>query len=238
MLALAQPVEAKIVYTPAKIPINVNGGLVELDRNHDGINDFQFDNVFVVENRQGRFPSDAHSYSYLNVVPVQRSNRVYAVKSDGDLCAAAVKKGVKVALRSPFQPGASSLNMAFASNSGGADCPWRPVMQAYLGLKFVVNGKVHFGWARIKRVVSMYAGFPAVITGYAYETVPDKPILAGKTHSSDNHDQPPAAAALTTPISQSATLGLLALGSPGLSIWRRPATAITASEGKGASHSH
>lgn len=42
MLAAANPGNAKIVYTPSNIPINVNGALVNLDLNHDGINDFQF----------------------------------------------------------------------------------------------------------------------------------------------------------------------------------------------------
>ena len=40
LLALVPPTEAKIIYTPAHIHIKVNGGLVELDLNHDGINDF------------------------------------------------------------------------------------------------------------------------------------------------------------------------------------------------------
>src|ERR1700733_5529298 len=37
MLALARPAEAKIVYTHADTPIPVNGGLIELDLNHDGV---------------------------------------------------------------------------------------------------------------------------------------------------------------------------------------------------------
>jgi|HubBroStandDraft_6_1064221.scaffolds.fasta_scaffold05468_2 hypothetical protein len=49
VLALAQPAGAKIVYTPAHIPIVQNKGLVELDLNHDGINDFQFSNYTYTE---------------------------------------------------------------------------------------------------------------------------------------------------------------------------------------------
>jgi len=226
LLAMAQPVEAKIVYTPAHIPINVGGGLVELDLNHDGINDFQFNDVFVVERRQGRFPSDAFSYSYLNVGPVQKSNRVYTVESKGHLCAAAVPRGRRVGPHSPFQPGDSSLNMAFGSNGGAASCPWRPVMQAYLGLKFVVKGKVHFGWARIKRVPPMYAGFPAVITGYAYETIPNKAIVTGVTKGPDEvkDSDPGPGASLNSLIpdkQQPASLGMLALGAQAMPLWRR-----------------
>ncbi len=40
MLALTQPALAKIIYTPSNILIKVHGGIVDLDLNHDGINDF------------------------------------------------------------------------------------------------------------------------------------------------------------------------------------------------------
>jgi hypothetical protein len=185
VLALAQPADAKVVYTHANVPIEVDGGTVTLDLNHDGINDFQFSNIFSVENRHGHSPSDAYSFSYLNVDPAQPSNRICAVESNGRLCAAAVQRGVRVGPHSPFQPSDSGLVMAAGSNGGLASCPWRPVMKAYLGLKFAIKGNVHFGWARIERVPSNGGGFPAVITGYAYETVPDKPIIAGRTKGPD-----------------------------------------------------
>jgi hypothetical protein len=40
LLALAQPAEGRIVYTPANIKITENGGLISFDLNHDGIPDF------------------------------------------------------------------------------------------------------------------------------------------------------------------------------------------------------
>jgi hypothetical protein len=42
MLALAQPSEAKIVYTPANVQFGGNGGRLNLDLNNDGITDFEF----------------------------------------------------------------------------------------------------------------------------------------------------------------------------------------------------
>jgi hypothetical protein len=33
---------------------------------------------------------------------------------------------------------------------GTAFGPWLKVKQAFLGLKFVVKGKTHFGWTRIE----------------------------------------------------------------------------------------
>lgn len=45
MLALANPVEAKVIYTPANVRIVPNAGLVRIDLNHDGIADFGLSNT-------------------------------------------------------------------------------------------------------------------------------------------------------------------------------------------------
>jgi hypothetical protein len=220
LVAVAQPAEAKIVYTPSNIPIHVNGGVVELDLNHDGIKDFQF-----YASYQGPgIPELGEHGSALTVQPVQQSNRVRTVESKGHLCAAALPKGDEVGGRSRFQPGHSSLVMAFAGGdytSNTAFGPWLKVKQAYLGFKFVIKGKIHFGWARIRRV-SSNVGFPAIITGYAYETIPDEPIITGRTEADDEVGveqlNPASLGALTL---GQRSLGLLAMGSSGLSIWRR-----------------
>jgi hypothetical protein len=60
--------------------------------------------------------------------------------------------------------------------------------------------------------------FSATVTGYAYETIPGKAIVAGATKGPDDAE-PTAALSSHTP--EPVTLGALALGAPGLSIWRR-----------------
>ena len=224
MLALARPAEAKIVYTPASIHINNNSG-ARLDFNHDGINDFEITSMtetFTTNGRRHRFPEGTRG-AFLSVHPLQSPNRVVAARNH---CAAALPNGVKVGRHSPFEPGSSYVQMAW-SQGGQSGCPWRPVKQAYLGVKFVVNGKVHFGWARIKRVSGR--GFPAIITGYAYETIPNYPIITGKTTGTDDVEKydPGSGAFLTNPIldtPQPASLGMLALGAQGVPLWRRKET--------------
>ena len=63
--------------------------------------------------------------------------------------------------------------------------------------------------------------FQATITGYAYETIPGKAILAGYTSGTADSAQLQAPADLRESPSQEASLGLLASGASGLSIWRR-----------------
>ncbi len=81
--------------------------------------------------------------------------------------------------------------------------PWLNVSHRYLGLKFIIKGKVHYGWARL----NVQSGV-ATLTGYSYETIPNKPIIAGKPKGPDVITLEPA------------SLGHLARGASGLSAWR------------------
>jgi len=92
------------------------------------------------------------------------------------------------------------------------------VKNRYLGFKFMIEGKVHYGWAR---VTVDPKGAYGVLTGYAYETIPNKAIITGKTKGPDEISIKEPDAALVIPTRKPASLGLLAMGSPGLAIWRR-----------------
>jgi hypothetical protein len=83
-------------------------------------------------------------------------------------------------------------------NTGFSSGPWYNTKDRYLGFAFVIDGKEHFGWARI--TVHPLPEVNNDVLGYAYETIPGKPIVAG--------DQGPARKVST----QSGTLGALAVG--------------------------
>jgi hypothetical protein len=87
-------------------------------------------------------------------------------------------------------------------------------------LKFTIKGKTHFGWARLNLTFTSKHLIDAVLTGYAYETIPGKAIVAGQTKGPDDSSIAPTAS-LAVPAREPATLGKLALGAPALSIWRR-----------------
>jgi len=75
----------------------------------------------------------------------------------------------------------------------------------FLGVKFLINGETHFGWLRF----SMANAIGATLTGYAYETFANKPIIAGVGNDGKmlpaTHPQHPAG-----------SLGRLAAGAAGL----------------------
>jgi hypothetical protein len=96
---------------------------------------------------------------------------------------------------------------------------WPNAQAPFLGLEFTAQGQKHFGWARL-----MWVNGPgtATLTGYAYETEPNKAIRAGDTgpvaeaRVPEMYSAPPGVGTL-----RPATLGLLALGSAGVDIWRK-----------------
>jgi hypothetical protein len=222
LLALAQPSEAKIVYRPTLVNISPNTsytvdfglgpvpilaiGNVRTFRTHTTYNRC-FDSLSVKGDVAG-FSTTSRGHT---------SRLAYALSS-----------GATIGPQQKFQQ-ASSVVMANVVNNQNVNFHsrgrWLNVTNRYLGIRFQVNGQFHYGWARLN-VRSRLGSFPfaycqifATLTGYAYETVPNTPIIAGKTHSADAKQPAPASLKTNTP--EAATLGVLAIGAPGLSIWRR-----------------
>src|SRR5579872_1330305 len=72
ILALAQPAEGKIVYTPAHVVINRGWpGTVFVDLNHDGNADFKFENWWDGGNGTSVGPTGV-----LSVFPAQQGNGI------------------------------------------------------------------------------------------------------------------------------------------------------------------
>jgi hypothetical protein len=101
------------------------------------------------------FTYQSHGFdAFFSVRPDQSANETLEVTSSrGHLCAAHLFKGAFIGPKSPFQQDPNGLFMRFqaAGPTGGgtAFCSWLGLTRAYLGLKFVVNGQTHYGWARI-----------------------------------------------------------------------------------------
>jgi hypothetical protein len=78
----------------------------------------------------------------------------------------------------------------------------------------LINGETHFGWARLNVTAAAGANIKATLTGYAYETVPDKPIYTlGFVITENRNPMPPAVQnASLHRDSNPPTLGFLALG--------------------------
>ncbi len=220
-LALSQSAEAKIVYTPVHKSITPNH-TIPLDLNHDGTIDFRFKDTHLT--------TASYGFSHigiLSILPAHHANKIEGYSTRTRHYASALPAGAAIGTKGRFAPGPKLMATVYYDSGlrelkSTCDGPWSNAKDRYLGLEFFIEGKVHFGWARLN-VSCPGTDVIATLTGYAYETIPNKPIIAGKTHGEDDVD-PGSGAALTNPIPdipQPTSLGALALGAPGLSIWRR-----------------
>jgi hypothetical protein len=78
----------------------------------------------------------------------------------------------------------------------------------YMGFKFLIDGEIHYGWARVN-VKAKFLGLSATLTGYAYETIANRPILTGFTHGTADASSDPSQ---ETQALAPGSLGQLALG--------------------------
>jgi len=210
LLSVAFPADAEVVYTPSNIPIPDNRGVANLDLNNDGIVDFTFTNSY-------HFTRSASS-AFLRVHPGQAANQIFSFVSNGKVTAAALPDGYQIGSSGQFKPDGTFLNLFGEHDRSSYGGLWGKVEYAYLGLKFVINGETHFGWARVK-YDSPGDIYNASIYGYAYETIANKPIIAGQTSgAAPEKFQGSNATAAST---ETATLGFLASGTRGIGILRK-----------------
>jgi hypothetical protein len=232
ILALAQPAEAKIVYTPANIRLGMNQHY-DLDLNHDGITDFSIWDIRKVSKN----PQCTPDVPWIRDSLVVGQSVSYGERVEGGRLARALAKGKHIGRSQRFGSYLSAqmlvqvhgltsrcqpINVAYGN--------WTDVKDHYLGLMLKISGKTHYGWARLSVHPFLGGNIVAMLTGYAYETIPGKSIIAGQTKGQDDNSMEQPEAALTVPTPKPATLGSLAMGSPGLSIWRRKVSVVAAPE--------
>jgi hypothetical protein len=214
VIGFAQPASAEVVYTPSNVPMAqgfAGGAITQFDINNDGSPDFAFSNFSYFSHGLGA--------AYLKISPDLTGNAIVGVNSQRRVLASALAVGVQVGPNGNFQSspqGGYLAGVFLGSTNTLPSGKWMGVETAYLGLRFVINGETHYGWARIKFVAPVGFNFlSGSIAGYAYETVPDQPILTGQTTEAtktgkQTGEAGPAVGSTRTTRAQ--TLGTLAAG--------------------------
>ena len=192
---MTPPAEARIVYTPALVVIP-EYTVYSIDVNHDGIFDFKVLN-------------SSTPAIYTAGTLARRKRSPYNLRSagvEGHVCCTlyALPPGAQISAKKSFLY-LATFNMNWPNHKA-----------RYTGLQFQIKGRTHYGWARFTIDRSGH-GNTVILTGYAYETIANKPIIAGRTHGTEN-----AAQSMTMSVAppQPVTLGVLAQGSSALSAWR------------------
>lgn len=135
--------------------------------------------------------------------------------------------GASVGPGARFAKGASyGLIFTFTPSYGATSRHHRGNLQFgqtnYFGFKFLVAGNLHYGWVRLESsIVSGHT--PSIRTKvmeYGYESTPDTTILAGSCSSASNRRVSANEARMMGETPQPFSLGVLALGAPGMTLWR------------------
>ena len=147
-----------------------------IDLNNDGINDYK-----ISCSRSG------------GICPLAPSSRLYInFISDSALNSNAVVTGTSITyplamnLNDSISSGLSFSSFGYLRrNTSGGPCTgtfgvWSYSIDRYLGLKLIVGGNTYYGWARMQ--IDVVTGIPScTIKDYAYNSIPNQPILAGET---------------------------------------------------------
>ena len=188
MLA-ATPAAASVVYTPANIAVGSSGYAIDL--NHDGIPDFTL-NIFVLGESDG----------IIGILNLRLDVPGNGVRPTQQLVAeaAALPQGARLGPLKSFTSALSTYGGVAMYARGEfshtgvktsfSDGPWVKQTNKFLGLKFLIGDRFHYGWARLTTTTG-----GTVLTGYAYESDPGHQILAGQI--SGNDEQPDFVAPMT-----------------------------------------
>jgi hypothetical protein len=214
VLTSSSPAEGEVVYTPVHQVLGRNQKYA-IDLNHDGITDFTLDNYFFQDGRRG-----SYIQAVLTVVPAAGA----IVCSNEGYAAGALQKGAEIGAKD--ESGTACSVMAFRTVEGSFGTysfgPWFNVSDKYLGLRFQIQGRTHYGWARLSVKWNGAYWIIGTLTGYAYETEANKPIVAGNEgDDSAMNSAPLMGDATVLRMNNAPSLSALSLGSAGLSIWRR-----------------
>lgn len=229
MLALAQPAQSEVVVTKKTIAIPVDEG-VRISLANNGNDDFTFSLIYGLKFYSRSSRTSSSFYRSLRIGDgvdgrgvVGVVEKLFKFSGKDHPFASALVRGAKVG---------DSANFATSGGAGG-DCieasgsavvgtlagKWgrKQKNQRYLGVRFLIDGETHYGWVRLTVITPQDGPMSATITGYAYETVANKPIFAG------TEGRPTAEAHVPKNIQNQAgpSLGMLAFGSEGLALWRR-----------------
>ncbi|MFZ0417066.1 MAG: hypothetical protein WAM04_03110 [Candidatus Sulfotelmatobacter sp.] len=215
MIALATPSEAEVIYTPAHATLGCKG-TYGIDLNQDGVTDFTLQNACKVQH--------VGLYTFFSdLVSVTPAHENKVVITSGFNFAAALPSGTKIGRNQRAQSNNALMARTYGYNNESQPYyygPWLRASSRYLGLEFQINGETHYGWARLSVKWNHREHLLSIgLTGFAYETEPNTPILAGQTKDGQDTGsaEPSSGTADRLALNR---LGALALGVTGVPLWR------------------
>ncbi len=201
-LACASPAHAAIDYTRVQIQGGANSD-TSIDLNHDGIVDFSVRDIFSSRTLSGAQNGLLNAYaSNQNGVVVDQSYAAHAFNA-----------GSRIGPKLKFSNQQFGMGMAGSGRTSSGDRisggEFLNKDSKFLGLKFELDGKTYYGWARFT-VKSHDYRISYELIDFAYQTTPGVPIYAGEGIGANKE------------ASAAGTLGALAFGDSAIALWRGP----------------
>lgn len=109
------------------------------------------------------------------------------VRTPGAAYASALSSGAVIGPADTFYSGTATMAELFWGSCGaGSQGVWLGLADRYLGLRFISpDNSTHYGWAKISTVAYVDASGhlhgTAFVSGFAYESLANQPVLAGQT---------------------------------------------------------
>ena len=164
-LAWSAPTQAEVVFTSSNAFLK-GVGKFDIDIDHDGSADFSLSIKMI--------HYSTHSLELALLAYGNRPSHQIVARAANAL---PLEKKTRIAAGRTFRAFTAMETAVY----GGL---WADVTNRFLGVRFLINGEVHYGWIGFSAV----RDFPmsARLAGWAYEAVPGKEILAGDTGSSES----------------------------------------------------
>ena len=223
--------EGKVIFTPSSVALTNRGCVferatssLEIDLNNDGTTDFTINDscttIYITGTARRRPLGSEYNVYFLSAQGAVTGN---SLESAGDGRLKALPDGARI----PMGNFAVQGNMVAQREGSNPSGSFVNVQYRFLGVRFLINGQVHYGWIGFRSV----KGFTATLYGWAYETEPNTPIFAGLSAAIGELEKQPALPSAEQPALRSTeptSLQLLAAGHVAVADWRRRNAAVVA----------
>ena len=169
-LMLSVSANAQIVYTDVNPDTTIANRIYHLDLNNDGTTDDSI-TLFVSRPYIGECRGSKVSIFAINGNAVSSSTYPLAMNINDTISSALTWS--------------ASGDLRYIQSGDPTSCPndtlgyWTNAIDYYLGLKLIVGTYTYYGWLRMQITVDpLYAS--GIIKDYAYNSIPNQPILAGQ----------------------------------------------------------
>jgi hypothetical protein len=190
-LAGASVAQAKVISTYRPVSIQYDFHPYNIDLNNDGVADI------VLAKGFGECSLCSYDLYTVSANGIGKANGVVGPSRNEP---SALTIGTKIGSSDNFISGGWMAYSGYAGGKGN----FLNTSNRFLGVRFQINGQTHYGWIGFQRV---QGAKQAKLYGWAYETIPNKPIAAGDRGSADS---------ATLRSAEPTSLQLLAMGHTGV----------------------